>query len=115
MINYHLRSIHNAALGIVPAFPSNLPPSHPVLKVPPVVVGDFGHDGGDREEHKDGGDGHDHMEVVEDTLFVMRRKPFLQGGAILLKNENQLMFCSSGGLMMCQTHGIGGKCLHFVI
>ena len=72
---------------ILPAFPRNFPPSHPVLEVPPVVIGDFSNDGGDGEEDKHGRDGHNNVEVVQDALFVMRRISFLQGCPIFLKTQ----------------------------
>ena len=74
-------------LNGAPAFACNLPLGHPVLEVPPVVVGDFGDEGGDREEHEDGRDGHDDVEVVQDALFVVRRESLFQGRPFLLRQN----------------------------
>ena len=55
-----------------------------------MVVGDFGDEGGDREEHEDGRDGDDDVEVVQDALFVVRRESLFQGRPFLLRQQNTL-------------------------
>ena len=83
----HLKLSVISFLNGSPAFACNLPLGHPVLEVPSVVVGGFGDEGGDREEHEDGRDGHDDVEVVQDALFVVRRESLFQGRPFLLRQN----------------------------